>query len=872
MGARLTKPRQATDGVSLVKPSKDADKLVELPILLKKHRSRSRAESAAVKVLDAVKRPSSVKGRTMKDILKTFSNDPQFVSVLTEVAVKQAREEEQLYASRETGLTSLYVIPDDTAAALSRRARPVYHIGLYDDAEVHLLRLSLFSAASRPRSSHLPLDENDCSTWSLTQLKAKGMRELACLQAFAGESYVAVVSDHLAVHALNQSCNGVPFENCLWPVDKSSLRERAGDAVEFRIMAEAFASGNEYNSSEQLSALGKLLFAKSAARSSVRLISSPLNSVTLPDASRVKAAIPTTASFYSYCYPVVQSITDAMAVQGLKLNEADPLVMFLTMGGFIYYDFTFDIVRVNAISLRECETHVAVGSTTMQRSSLCLGESCGLPLSCISPLLERQRWVPVATKHLHEHFGFTHFCWILPSEFLGDHIFTPSGGFAYLHGNDATLDKERGLVEWHNLGSKQSSRFFPIVRNDAALERPSHQASTAATPDPQLRRTVLVNKSTELGLLPTAEGLEILTDLEARTRHGERTLRPVYFETPIHIDGEWPKSVNHAEKPNSHKFHGDTPYTYSTAVDATVGLPGLLVDVLEPDELAVISRLIDQFGLDARAADVRVQLIRHEVNTLTPEVVQQLIESKAVLLSADEEKREDRRSLADALLRELQASMHEILDKPAVTIRSSESNALSGKKLTKDEHNNGKTLSDFHSMTPAKKAQLSLAEVAALRLYTTRAFRLVNGPLRQGIRPHPLAATTLFISRAVKKLRANHMHTGRAFSTQYLWRGLRNVTISEEFMLNGGTEPGCMSTSRDLATVANYALSTTPLLFRIRVDSPMELGADISWVSMYPDEQEVLYPPLTYIQPLFKQRIAGRHDGWVVTVKPSFPT
>ena len=76
MGARLTKPRQATDGVSLVKPSKDADKLVELPILLKKHRSRSRAESAAVKVLDAVKRPSSVKGRTMKDILKTFSNDP----------------------------------------------------------------------------------------------------------------------------------------------------------------------------------------------------------------------------------------------------------------------------------------------------------------------------------------------------------------------------------------------------------------------------------------------------------------------------------------------------------------------------------------------------------------------------------------------------------------------------------------------------------------------------------------------------------------------------------------------------------------------------------------------------------------------------
>jgi hypothetical protein len=41
---------------------------------------------------------------------------------------------------------------------------------------------------------------------------------------------------------------------------------------------------------------------------------------------------------------------------------------------------------------------------------------------------------------------------------------------------------------------------------------------------------------------------------------------------------------------------------------------------------------------------------------------------------------------------------------------------------------------------------------------------------------------------------------------------------------------------------------------------------------MYPDEAEVVYPPLTYLQPLHKQRIAGRADGWVVTVKPHFPT
>ena len=41
---------------------------------------------------------------------------------------------------------------------------------------------------------------------------------------------------------------------------------------------------------------------------------------------------------------------------------------------------------------------------------------------------------------------------------------------------------------------------------------------------------------------------------------------------------------------------------------------------------------------------------------------------------------------------------------------------------------------------------------------------------------------------------------------------------------------------------------------------------------MFPNEAEVLYPPLTYIKPLFKQSIKGLEGGVVVTVKPSFPS
>ena len=70
---------------------------------------------------------------------------------------------------------------------------------------------------------------------------------------------------------------------------------------------------------------------------------------------------------------------------------------------------------------------------------------------------------------------------------------------------------------------------------------------------------------------------------------------------------------------------------------------------------------------------------------------------------------------------------------------------------------------------------------------------------------------------------------------------------------------------------ALQARSKAPLLMRIKVDSPMELGADIHWLSLFPNEEEVLFPPLTFLKPMFKQNIRNS-VGTVVTVKPSFPS
>ena len=192
-------------------------------------------------------------------------------------------------------------------------------------------------------------------------------------------------------------------------------------------------------------------------------------------------------------------------------------------------------------------------------------------------------------------------------------------------------------------------------------------------------------------------------------------------------------------------------------------------------------------------------------------------------------------------------------------------------QVTKDEGHDGLRLKDFHGMRQAQQAELSIAEVASLRLYTSSTFRLINGPLRAKRKPHPLAGTTLLISNALKKLRAVHMHK-KNFKTMYLWRGMRNRTVSEDFLLKGGSELACMSTSSDLNVVASYARSKTPLLFRLKVDSPMELGAELDWLSLYPGEAEVLYPPLTFAKPLFRQSIQGLEGGTVVTMKPSFPS
>ena len=145
-------------------------------------------------------------------------------------------------------------------------------------------------------------------------------------------------------------------------------------------------------------------------------------------------------------------------------------------------------------------------------------------------------------------------------------------------------------------------------------------------------------------------------------------------------------------------------------------------------------------------------------------------------------------------------------------------------------------------------AGLTLPHVLALRLYSTAAYLSINQPMRDRSRSeaHPFPATVMFIKEALGQMRDPNA-TDAVDSP--LWRGLRDVSMPEEFLLRGGTELAPMSTSTSLEVAIQYSIASAPTLICIRTPTFMQRGADISFLSAFPAEAECLYPPLTYLQP-----------------------
>ena len=179
---------------------------------------------------------------------------------------------------------------------------------------------------------------------------------------------------------------------------------------------------------------------------------------------------------------------------------------------------------------------------------------------------------------------------------------------------------------------------------------------------------------------------------------------------------------------------------------------------------------------------------------------------------------------------------------------------------TRDKGRPPTNLEGFMQKQEVKTAQLERSHVIALRIYTTLVYKYINGPLRnkelyrtypdQPDQPrHPLAAVVFYIFQGIKMLRncAKDLHGGIV-----LWRGVKSVKADQNFLDNGGTELAPMSTTTKLEVALGYlngmTLSQGAVLFKLAITSKLKMGAELAWLSAFPSEAEVLYPPMTFLE------------------------
>jgi hypothetical protein len=79
-------------------------------------------------------------------------------------------------------------------------------------------------------------------------------------------------------------------------------------------------------------------------------------------------------------------------------------------------------------------------------------------------------------------------------------------------------------------------------------------------------------------------------------------------------------------------------------------------------------------------------------------------------------------------------------------------------------------------------------------------------------------------------------------------------------------ETGIISASLTLENSVQYSYSSCPVIFKIITRSFMERGAFLEWLSVFPEEQECCFPPLTFFSPTGRHQAVKLRDGRSATV------
>eukprot|EP00960_Hanusia_phi_P040771 754647-Hanusia_phi.AAC.1 len=175
------------------------------------------------------------------------------------------------------------------------------------------------------------------------------------------------------------------------------------------------------------------------------------------------------------------------------------------------------------------------------------------------------------------------------------------------------------------------------------------------------------------------------------------------------------------------------------------------------------------------------------------------------------------------------------------------------------------------------QAGLRKEEVLALVLYTgpmyvkyikiLRAFRL--GEMRAAAESNQYVTTIHCIVSGVIKLSKLEQLPSR----RVVYRALKGSQTIESCMHEdelgwySGVDYGIVSATGDLQlAIQNAGKWTPPTVLEIRC-GPMGRGADLEFLSQYPEEQEMLYPPLSCLEVMLKPRLE-EVDGQVVQFLP----
>ncbi len=68
-----------------------------------------------------------------------------------------------------------------------------------------------------------------------------------------------------------------------------------------------------------------------------------------------------------------------------------------------------------------------------------------------------------------------------------------------------------------------------------------------------------------------------------------------------------------------------------------------------------------------------------------------------------------------------------------------------------------------------------------------------------------------------------------------------------------------MSTTSNIRNAVAYGMGKNSIIFKIVTRNLLQRGAKLEWLSVFPAEEEILFPPLTYLQPTGRIQVIEIH-------------